>query len=274
MTKKLLFSILLAGAIFTLNAQDIIIKENGEEIKAKVTEVGTNEIKYKKHGNESGPTYTISKSEVFLVKYANGTKEVIEQQVAPAPAPVTPQTTVTRTETTSTIVQTGGKKEKNESNTERKSNYFVLGFAPGSITKPKEPEGSFYKFNIGWTHQYTDLFGWDIFSLHAGTVSYKEEAMNELVKGFNLQLMTGPRFYVPSLSDEQYAIFGAFNAGVASHTESIDNIGFCFDLECGIRWKFLYSALYYDQTNVKVDTDYAEGTSKTKIFGIRVGFHF
>jgi len=49
---------------------------NGEEIKAKVQEVGISEIKYKKVDNLTGPLYTVLKSEVFIIKYENGTKEV------------------------------------------------------------------------------------------------------------------------------------------------------------------------------------------------------
>jgi len=55
---------------------DIIILRNGNEIKAKITEIGINEIKYKKCDYTEGPTYTVQKSEVFMIKYPNGTKDV------------------------------------------------------------------------------------------------------------------------------------------------------------------------------------------------------
>jgi hypothetical protein len=74
--KKLLF--ILFGILFVnyLSAQDLIIKKNGDEINAKVQEIGVNEIKYKKIGNLEGPVFTLLKSEVFMVKFENGTKEV------------------------------------------------------------------------------------------------------------------------------------------------------------------------------------------------------
>jgi hypothetical protein len=40
-------------------------------------EITTNEIKYKKFDNLEGPTISILKSEVFMIKYQNGTKDVI-----------------------------------------------------------------------------------------------------------------------------------------------------------------------------------------------------
>lgn len=54
---------------------DVITFKNGEEVKAIVTEVGTSEIKYKKCDNLNGPVYSVKKSEVFMIKYANGSKD-------------------------------------------------------------------------------------------------------------------------------------------------------------------------------------------------------
>lgn len=73
-------------------SQDNIVLKTGEEISAKVLEIGTSEIKYKKTSNPEGPTYSISKSEVFMIKYENGTKEVINkiesiEQKKPAKTP-------------------------------------------------------------------------------------------------------------------------------------------------------------------------------------------
>ncbi|MDX2190710.1 MAG: hypothetical protein SFY32_12685 [Bacteroidota bacterium] len=62
----------------TVSAQDIITKTNGEDIKAKVIEVGTNEIRYKKFDDTNGPTFIISKSEILIIKYENGTKDVFQ----------------------------------------------------------------------------------------------------------------------------------------------------------------------------------------------------
>ncbi len=63
----------------TLFAQDNIVLRSGEEIKAKVEEVGIAEIKYRKSDNLTGPLYTIRKGEVLLINYQNGTKDVFSQ---------------------------------------------------------------------------------------------------------------------------------------------------------------------------------------------------
>jgi TM2 domain-containing membrane protein YozV len=56
---------------------DIIILKNGQEIKSKVYEVTNEEIKYKECNNLNGPTFNIKKSEVFMIKYPNGTNTLI-----------------------------------------------------------------------------------------------------------------------------------------------------------------------------------------------------
>ena len=56
---------------------DHIICLNGDEIDAKVLEIGINEIKYKNCNNPDGPVIFIQKSSVLMIKYSNGTKDLI-----------------------------------------------------------------------------------------------------------------------------------------------------------------------------------------------------
>ncbi len=77
--KNVLFTLMLIVFSISIYAQDIITKKNGDEIKAKVQKIGTTEIEYKKIENLDGPSYTIAKSEVFIIKYENGTKDIINE---------------------------------------------------------------------------------------------------------------------------------------------------------------------------------------------------
>jgi hypothetical protein len=63
---------------FTLKAQDIIVKTDKTEIKAKILEIEENTIKYKKSEFIDGPSYNINKSQVFMIIYKNGTRETFE----------------------------------------------------------------------------------------------------------------------------------------------------------------------------------------------------
>jgi len=76
----LLFLVLLLS-ISNCLCQDLITKKNGEDIKAKVSEITTNEIRYKRFDNLNGPVYSISKSDVILIKYENGTNVVMNPSV-------------------------------------------------------------------------------------------------------------------------------------------------------------------------------------------------
>lgn len=70
--KIILILISILFFVNKINSQDIIKKTNGEEIKAKVMEITSAEIKYKKFTNQDGPTYTVSISTVQYIKYKNG----------------------------------------------------------------------------------------------------------------------------------------------------------------------------------------------------------
>ena len=62
-------------------AQDVITTKHGDEIEAKVVKIGTTEIEYKKWSNVEGPSYTLLKNQVFMIKFQNGEKEVFEETV-------------------------------------------------------------------------------------------------------------------------------------------------------------------------------------------------
>lgn len=68
------------SSIFKNYDCDVITMRNGNDIRAKVLEVGISEVKYKDCGNLEGPTFTIAKKDVFLIKYANGSKTVFENE--------------------------------------------------------------------------------------------------------------------------------------------------------------------------------------------------
>jgi hypothetical protein len=78
-------SMLVMLSEFLLLGQDVIVKKNGEEIKAKVEEVQNYDVKYHRFDNLTGPLYTISKAELASIKYENG----MVDSFANIPAPVT-----------------------------------------------------------------------------------------------------------------------------------------------------------------------------------------
>lgn len=65
-------------------AQDMIVKKDGSIIQAKVSEIGTSEVKYKKWSNQDGPSYAIAKSDILAITYQNGEKETFETADSPS----------------------------------------------------------------------------------------------------------------------------------------------------------------------------------------------
>lgn len=66
------FSVEKHVSILDENCGDIITLKKGDQIKAKVLEVGVSEIKYRRCDNLDGPLIIISKSSVYSIKYLNG----------------------------------------------------------------------------------------------------------------------------------------------------------------------------------------------------------
>ena len=76
----LLFVFPIVFKASTFDDCDNIILRNGDEVRAKVIEVQEELIKYRKCDNLSGPLYSVKKVDVYLVKYANGTKELMKEK--------------------------------------------------------------------------------------------------------------------------------------------------------------------------------------------------
>ena len=75
MKKLLTLGLLLLGCC-SLFAQDLITKKDGTDVEAKVLEVTTNEVKYKLFAEPNGVTYTTKKSELLMIRYESGRKDI------------------------------------------------------------------------------------------------------------------------------------------------------------------------------------------------------
>jgi len=88
--QKKLFLFLTAFLLIPVNtfAQDVITLKNGDEIRAKVQEIGICEVKYKKFDNQNGPLYIVMKSEIFRIRYANGSIDKFTDATKCVPDPI------------------------------------------------------------------------------------------------------------------------------------------------------------------------------------------
>lgn len=72
------YLITLLAALFVCEmtfSQDRIVLNSGETVKAKVLEITTAEIKYKKYDRQDGPVYSVSKEDVIMISYESGEED-------------------------------------------------------------------------------------------------------------------------------------------------------------------------------------------------------
>ncbi len=137
--KRLYFICILLSCIVatqTAWAQDIIIKRNADEIEAIVKEIGIHTVTYKRFSNPDGPDYTISKSEIFMIKYANGEKEVFTDTPSVEEQKQAAQTEMQRREKQrrdSIMVQRAEEREREYRNMIGRHNIKVMVNAPGMM---------------------------------------------------------------------------------------------------------------------------------------------
>lgn len=79
MTKSIFTLLAFIAISITAYSQDVITQKSGEDIQAKILEVNQTEVKYKKFDNQNGPTFSILKSNILMVRYENGTKDIFNQ---------------------------------------------------------------------------------------------------------------------------------------------------------------------------------------------------
>lgn len=79
--KNLYLLLFVLGLAATARSQDKIHKKGGEIIEAKVTEVGTDEIKYRVFSDQSGPMYSLDKDRIIKVVYQNGRVETYQSNL-------------------------------------------------------------------------------------------------------------------------------------------------------------------------------------------------
>jgi hypothetical protein len=70
----------ILACVITLRGfcQDTLYTKNGETVAGKVMEITDEEVKYKRPSNPDGPLYVMKKSELVLIIYKNGSKDVFK----------------------------------------------------------------------------------------------------------------------------------------------------------------------------------------------------
>lgn len=78
--KRIAFILLFISAISSGFSQDTIFKRNNDTIIAKVLEINSTEVKYKKFNFQDGPVYVEEKLNIEIIIFSNGMKQTFEKQ--------------------------------------------------------------------------------------------------------------------------------------------------------------------------------------------------
>lgn len=73
---KTFISLAIVFLSFKAISQDSIILHSGQVIGGKVSEITQSEVKYRKAGNPDGPLYVLNKSDISVIEYKNGSRDV------------------------------------------------------------------------------------------------------------------------------------------------------------------------------------------------------
>lgn len=80
MTRRIYFILtFLCLGLYAFSQSDTLVTKKGERIPCKITEIGEDEIKYKKADNLEGPVYSIHKNKLREMIFSNGSREYIKQ---------------------------------------------------------------------------------------------------------------------------------------------------------------------------------------------------
>lgn len=74
-TVVFIFYLIINCIAYETNAQDTLFLRNSSKVVVKLSEITPTQLKYKRFDNLDGPNYSINKSEVEYIIFANGLKE-------------------------------------------------------------------------------------------------------------------------------------------------------------------------------------------------------
>jgi len=237
----------------TGNAPDIIMLKDGNEIKAKVTEITLSEIKYKAFEYLEGPTRIVEKKDVFLIIYENGTREIFN---------TTPETKISLS------------KRQNVTDCAKKTAFGLdIGIGGG-----KSSEIFSSSLGIRVMHHYNPYFGIDFFKINWIT----DVAVYNGLWTMKLQLMSGFRVNSPAFY-KCMSVYGAFRLGYGMHVATgyyggllkgvTDFKGLCLETELGVN---ITSAFFvgFSYNYHKGFGDYFSDSPWQHTFSTRFGFNF
>ncbi len=173
--KKFLFLTLSLFVALPLFAQDMIVRRDGSVVQAKIMEVSSSEIKYKRHSNPDGPLFTLKTTEIVSVNYENGEVDHYDQAAEPTPAPAAEPAKPTEPQLVEVATAANNQalldrynnsqvkilKQKTPEKEMKRFYYYKFGFTQNSVLSNQEVEVTYLvndtKIRFNWIESHRDI---------------------------------------------------------------------------------------------------------------------
>lgn len=106
MKKTIILTLIFLCGAAMATAQDLIVKTDNSQVEAKVTEITSAEVRYKRFSNPDGPTYVLPVGNIRYIQYPNGEKEIFTSETSAATIPAIPLTPASEAVSAATIPAT------------------------------------------------------------------------------------------------------------------------------------------------------------------------
>lgn len=175
-------------------SQDVLYTTAGNKILGKVSEINTKEIKYKDFNNLEGPTYVISKTDVVLIQYSNGSTDVINSSPNTIAPKTDPLPSYVRPSDNSKPIEKGKPTEKKEFNLYYLNNNMLsinaLALANGDVTLMYDRDFCKNHLSVSFLGGYS--FNSRMGGLNLFIADSKDNAKKKYDAGFGINFM--PRY--------------------------------------------------------------------------------
>lgn len=312
--KKTLLSLILIMSVsltaaFAQQQTDIIILKNSEKIEAKIVEVTTTEVAYKRASYIDGPTFTLSISEISSIVYANGEVQAFGNTV-----PVTtetavqssPRTSPTRTSPARTNAGQGklrfnpepsdnrpfgisiGYTSKQQTDGEDKVPWVYLGNNENKKSSAALRVGLYwapeFRYGLGiqtglyyeMSYSKEDSEGIKIsWSEHNLSIPLRIQYRYEIISDLSVFIYTGPSFDI-SLANTMKASADGYSEKINVNVieeSGLNRFNMLWGVGAGVRWRGLQLMLGGDWGLTKIYKD-DYGIKLNKPFSISLSYQF
>lgn len=236
--KRLLFTLLLTQIGLIASAQDLIVLKDATEIPSKIVNISTKSVKYLEWDNLSGPTYTLDRDDVLLVKFADGKEKLFPKAMSNA-------------RRFSTLTTIPGSFEEipdvyiPDDPTRRTKVTFqgYLGYGLGTNAKQ-----SLMDLDCSLGARVYDYF---YAGAELGYGMYKNKKADKSTFKLYFEYGVNLRGYIP-VGDNVYPFLSLIVGGVAAESSEVNSKFFC-RLSAGLDWKSLSAGAGWNRV---CDSDY------------------